>query len=398
MRISAIICEYNPFHNGHLLHIKKTREQTKCDFLICLMSGNFTQRGEPAILDKFKRAEIAVKCGADIVLELPTAFAINNAEIFARGAVRILNSIKQVTHLSFGSECADVELLEKTANFFINEPELFKQEIKFQLKKGHSLNLAKNNAIATLGYKLAPFLPNNILGIEYLKALKLYNSSIKPFTIEREAVDHNDTSIERCFGSSSAIRKCLDDNAKLVVKEVVPSFTYEALENCLLSRNNAFSNIILSSLRTTTKQELSQIFDVNEGIENSIIDKSRKFTSLFGLLNELETRRYSKKRIRRIILNNLFSITKARMNDFFNEMPYLRVLAIDENKTELLKILRENDIKTITRKADFNQISKSEILRVDTMASDIYAILTHSICVEETSGIIKVRLNNEQKK
>lgn len=202
-KVLGIICEYNPFHNGHLYHLEQSKKMTGSNYTVAIMSGNFTQRGSTAIIDKWSRAEAALKNGVDLVIELPVLYATSSAENFADGAINILNSLKVVDYLSFGSETSDIETLDKIADILYKEPKTYKNLLSTELKKGLSFPKARENAL--LAYlddkKYGNILssPNNILGIEYIKALKKYKSNIKPISITRFEAGHNDLGYSRKY-------------------------------------------------------------------------------------------------------------------------------------------------------------------------------------------------------
>ncbi|HOO22912.1 MAG TPA: nucleotidyltransferase family protein, partial [Clostridia bacterium] len=217
MKVTAIICEYNPFTNGHLKHLKLAREETGADTVICIMSGSFTQRGDAAILSKYQRAELAVRMGADMVVELPLIFAISPADNFAYGAVKILSTLPDIEYLSFGSECGDANLLTKVARLLSDEPTDFKVLLQKFQSDGNSFPKARSLALkayAELNPEYADISlmlekPNNVLGIAYIMALKKFGlDNVKLHTIKRET-DYNNLAIEGDYPSASAIRMAL---------------------------------------------------------------------------------------------------------------------------------------------------------------------------------------------
>ena len=237
--ILAVISEYNPFHNGHVKHLAYSKQLTKAEFSIAIISGNFVQRGEPSIVDKWTKAEMALKAGFDIVIELPTLYAISSAENFAEGAIKILNSLGIVDFLSFGSELGEISPLNDLANILYKEPKELSLLINQHVKTGVSFPRAREMALMQYfsghpKYKQALTNPNNILGIEYLKALKKYKSPIKPITIKREYSDHNSITIKKGIASSSTIRMMLQK--KKNIHTVVPFETYELLEKQIEER------------------------------------------------------------------------------------------------------------------------------------------------------------------
>lgn len=209
MNITAIISEYNPLHKGHLYHIETARKETNADFMIAIMSGNFVQRGTPAIVDKYIRAEAALKSGIDLVLELPVMYATASAEYFALGGVSLADTLGCVTHLSFGSECGNAEKMMETATLLLDEPEEMKAPLKEALKEGLSFPAARAKAVKTIRPELADILeePNNILGIEYCKAILKRKSRIQPHTICRRGQGYHSETTDESFASATGIRK-----------------------------------------------------------------------------------------------------------------------------------------------------------------------------------------------
>lgn len=219
MKVVGIVAEYNPFHNGHRYHIEEARKCTGADFVVVVMSGDFVQRGEPAVIDKYHRTEMALSQGADLVLELPAAFACASAEYFATGAVSLLHALGCVDTLCFGSECGHLDLLEEIADLFIQEPSEYKEYLKTALKSGYSFPAARDEAlkeyfaedlVKTAQIASVLSAPNNILGIEYIKALKVLGSSIRPVTITRMGQGYHETTFSDSFCSATALRRLLE--------------------------------------------------------------------------------------------------------------------------------------------------------------------------------------------
>lgn len=229
-KVLGIIAEYNPFHNGHLYHLEQSKKQTGCTYSVAIISGNFTQRGSTSLVDKWEKASCALANGIDLVIELPTIYATSSAENFAEGSIKILDSLKIIDYLSFGSECGDIETLDKIANILYKEPKDFKLLLTKELNSnGVSYPKACQNALKayltnTNNKNCTKYIsefssPNNILGIEYLKALKKYKSKIKPLSIMRYESGHNEVGFNNNFASSTAIRNILkNDGIKILRK------------------------------------------------------------------------------------------------------------------------------------------------------------------------------------
>lgn len=300
--ILAIISEYNPFHNGHLKHLTYSKQLTKADFSIAVMSGNFVQRGEPALVDKWTRTEMALKAGFDIVLELPTIYSISSAENFAEGAIKMLNSLGIVDYLSFGSELGEITPLNDLANLLYKEPKELSLLINEYSKTGMSFPRAREMALMQyLGghakHKQALNNPNNILGIEYLKALKKYKSNIKPITIKREYSDHNSVTIKKGITSSTAIRTLIQK--KKNIHTLVPFETYELLDEQIqagkmISSLSVFEKEIIYTLRRMTLPEIACLPDVSEGLENRIKMAANNCNNLTDLIHTIKSKRFTR--------------------------------------------------------------------------------------------------------
>ena len=277
MKVLGIVGEYNPFHNGHLLHLVKSKEIVHPDFVIAVMSGNFMQRGTPAIIDKWQRAELAVSQGIDMVVELPTVYAISSAEDFADGSIKVLKEMNIINFLSFGSECGDINKLETLADLLLNEPYDFKQLFTTELSTGISYPKALYNTTKKYfpnGEEFASILesPNNTLGIEYIKAMKKNNLKATVLTIGRNSEYYTENKeIINGIASGSTIRELVKENQKF--HTAVPFETFETIMECKKQGNiiygiNNFSDIILYKARTMPIQNLSKIQGVTEGLEN----------------------------------------------------------------------------------------------------------------------------------
>lgn len=241
--VLGIVSEYNPFHNGHILHFKKSLELTKADFTIAIMTGNFAQRGEPALTDKWSKTEMALRQGIDLVIELPTIYSISSAENFATGSIKILNSLGIIDYLSFGSEIGQIKPLNDVASILAKEPKEFSNILKSQLKSGLSYPKAREIAMQVYFgnspiYMEALQNPNNILGVEYLKALKKTNSSITPVTVKREYSEYNSSKIKNGITSASGIRDMLQNDKN--IHQVVPYETYEIIERLQNKRKSCY--------------------------------------------------------------------------------------------------------------------------------------------------------------
>ncbi len=348
MSVAAIICEYNLFHNGHAYQIKKTRELLgENTEIIAIMSGNFTQRGECAIMDKSHRAKIATEAGINLVLELPFPYSMSSAEFFAASGVHILNALGCVDYLVFGSECGDVEILKSCAEVMLS------RDFKSKLAK-----YARSKDYKTLGYpelieaalqetnsnKAMPELtPNNILAVEYIKALLKTKSKIMPFTIKRIGARYNSENIERNeLQSASAIRNAIiakDISALEYTPTFAKDITLELLSRgefpCDISR---LDSAVISHFRLNSQAESCDIHDVGGGLYNSIRSASFKANDYTTLLRLLETKAFTRARLRRAILYSFFGVTSSDVKDLPR---YTQILALDNIGMALLKKIRK---------------------------------------------------------
>ena len=371
IKISAIISEYNPFHNGHEYSLQQAK--LAGDYLAVIQSGNFTQRGEVAITDKYTRAIHAIKAGADIVLELPTVYATANAEIFALGGIKIFNLINATT-LCFGAEKNDANSFLSTAKASLSESKAFKKSLNKYLKLGYKFAKAKSLALGEQEGVDKDLLcyPNNILALEYTKALL---KSKKPFTIypiKRIGADFLETDFSGKYSSASAIRNSLNLGEKL--KEAMPLYSYLDLPKtppCL-------DKEIIYSISTKTLKELKNIPDVSEGLENRILSCAQKSFTLEELLKNLATKRYTNTRLQRILINSLLNIDKKLLEIAKKTTPYVKVLAIKKDKLDLLGTISQT-CQIITRKSDYDKLNKNQklIFEKDILSCEIYSLATN---------------------
>jgi len=361
MKICAIICEYNPLHYGHWYHIQEAKKLSGCDAVMCIQAGNFTQRGEPAITNKYVRARMALEASADIVVQIPTAYCCSSAEIFATAGVKIANSFDNVTHLAFGCETENFELLKELAKFFANEPKEYKEKLKKYLDMGNSLPVSRTKAVEELMKEdkvvfseITETLnilskPNNILAIEYLKALYKSKSNITPIFTVRSNSDYNSADLNGKDSSATAIRTRLLNKKKIQsIKKLVPPFTYSLLKEDLnkygLPDLDLYNNICSYVLKTSSADEIKQIYDVSEGIENRFIDSAKKFKDFNELLLDVKTKRYTYTRLKRIVLRLVLKINKDIVSQIYkmDKLPFIKVLAFDGNNKELLSNINAN--------------------------------------------------------
>lgn len=361
MKNAAIICEYNPFHNGHKYQIEQAK--LSHDAVVCIMSGSFVQRGDIAIFDKWTRANAALSFGCDLVLELPVCFSLNTAERFAYGGVSLADSLGIVDTLFFGSECGDIKNLTSTANILSNEPLEVSEEIRKYMAEGMSHPSAKTKAYSKIIDDGLIKEPNNILGIEYIKALKAINSTIIPQTIKRNSVSHHDLTSANKFASATLIRQLLNENKD--ISQFVP------VKYPKLVKTDKLNELLRYKLLEMSAYELSQINDVSEGLENRIKEAIKECITFDEICEFVKSKRYTLSRIRRILLSSLLGIDK---NIAKNPPSYIRVLGATKKGLDLLSQIKEKStLPIITKTADYKGFNKA--FDLDIYATDVYNIL-----------------------
>ncbi len=370
MKICAIICEYNPFHNGHLYQLREAKRRSGADAILCLMSGNFVQRGEAAVTEKRIRAKHAVLAGADIVLELPAVFATSNAELFAKGAVHILSSIPAVTTLCFGVERASEEELLQAATLLNDEPTEISDKLKELTASGISYAKARAEAWST---KVPPRLllsPNTILALEYTKAILEKKADIRILPIERVGGSYKDETLYEDYSSASAIRAGL---AQGNVGNNLPDFVKNDLPKQLENKLDALEKYAI--LQNST-EEIAAVCDCTEGLENAL---KKAATKTETLSNTLTSARYTSSRIRRIALQNLLGIRESLLHECLHFPLYLRVLAIKKEKSDLLSLLSESVFPLLARPRDE---VKLQGVALDAYARDVFAEKLYTLLYE----------------
>lgn len=375
MKIAGIVAEFNPLHNGHALLMKKVRNAGFTHIAV-VMSGNYTQRGEPACLLKSARCRAALLCGADLVIELPLPFAVSSAENFAKGAVDILNSLGCVDSLCFGSESGDLSKLENCADrvLEINGSPLLSEKLKL----GYSFPAAR--AIAA-GKEFSEILnsPNDTLAVEYIKSLITLKSTVKPFAIRREGARHDDTEISRSAASASAIRTLFSSGKFSEAFDFIPDEAAEIFKGEISAQKGPFDFgkfelPLLSKIRSMSAQEFAEIPDVAEGLENRIFSAARKSCSLLQLYSEIKSKRYTMSRIRRIILCAYLGIDRSFTS---SPPPYIRVLGFNERGAEILRAAKKSALLPVfMRHADFavsDDLSR-KLYALECRSTDLYTL------------------------
>ena len=398
MKIVGIVAEYNPFHNGHLYHLEQAKALCSADYTVCVMSGNFIQRGEPAIVDKWARAEMALLSGADLVVEIPVVYAMSSAEYFAKGAVKILDSMNIIDFLCFGSESGSIDLLDIIADILHTEPEEYKLNLKEALSRGLSFPAAREvglrkymNGKRGSTYNIDNIMnnSNNILGIEYLKALKKLKSSIIPVTVKRKNNFYNSEVIEGAISSATSIRMLISKNpgktSYELLKKVLPQQSLDILTREFEKGkgpvfSSDFETTLLSILRRMTVHEVRGLPYVTEGLENRIKAVADNSGSLDELVEGISTRRYTRTRIQRCIFSSLTGLKESEFENFNNYggPQYIRILGFNKKGRQLIsRINKSATLPVIVKTADFKNSCNpllSRMLEMEAAATDQYVL------------------------
>ena len=394
MSVAGIISEYNPFHNGHLYHLEQVKNSLRPDGIICVMSGNFVQRGEPAIFDKWARAEMALSNGVDLVLEMPVLYAVRSAYWFARGGVESLYRTGVVTHLAFGVEDDDMEGFTRAVHVLTRETPAFRQNLRASLQKGCSFP-ARAEAL-TLELKEHASLwnsPNNILGLAYLRILRELNIPLQPFLIKRRGSGYLAENLSAALlPSATAIRKKLlqqRDNYEQAlpeIKDFIPAAAYQVICREVTQGRGPVSFEDLSSqvmtlLRRSCKEDLRQIVDVSEGLETRILKAAQLTTELRSLLETVKTKRHTYTRLQRFLIHLLLNYTVDKGAFLTLDPPYLRVLGFTSRGRELLKQIKAKAaLPVITKGAHTRKLClQDDVFRsfwqMDVLATNLYTLL-----------------------
>ncbi len=388
LKVNGIVAEYNPFHNGHLYQLQDAKRRSEADYTIIVMSGNFMQRGTPALLNKFRRTEMALKSGADLVLELPALYSVSSAEFFAMGGVSILDKLGVVSHLCFGSESGDINTLSRLADILAEEPEEFTTSLKQGLRQGLSYPSARTAALTKLYPDLMNCrdvlaLSNNILGIEYLKALKRRNSNITPLTTRRSSSNYGDRLMGSHQSSALALRHAIYDECDILsLASQMPDCAFEILEKSLAStgaiRLNDFSNILHYKLLTEADKGYTEYLDVSADLSDRILNHLEQFTRFKNFCDLLKTKDMTYTRISRSLMHILLDIRTedmeaARKNDYAS---YARVLGFRKEAEPLLSAIKKNaGIPLVTKLADAEKIldqTAYETLKKELRINSVY--------------------------
>lgn len=392
MKVIGIVAEYNPFHLGHKYHLDISKKITNSKYSIAIMSGSFVQRGEPSLVDKWTKAKMAIDNGVDLVIELPFVFATQSAELFAYGSISLLNSLNIVDYISFGSEIGNLDILNEIAHILVEEPPYYKDRLKIYLKKGNSFSVSRSMALKdyylkynkdNLNIEKILASPNNILAIEYLKALIRLNSSMIPVTVKRIGSQFKETELSHRISSATAIRKKLLENNEAIkeIEKFVPFSSYkyliEYLKNNSFNSLNNYNQIIHYLLRIKNAESLRDIMDIEPGLENRIINMSGKYYDIDKFIQNIVTKRYPRSRIQRILVHLMAGLDRDKFMDILPNYPaYIRVLGANEKGFGLLRRIKEkSNIPIITKFSDYKKHDSpyiEKIITFDKKATDLF--------------------------
>ncbi|MEW9050357.1 MAG: nucleotidyltransferase [Neobacillus sp.] len=381
MKAVGVIVEYNPFHNGHDFHLQAAQEAAKADLVIAVMSGNFLQRGEPALVSKWYRTKMALMNGIDIVIELPYQFATQKAETFANGAVSILSAIG-CDSLCFGSESGDITTFLQTIDYLEEHRTLFDEKIKMNIKTGVSYPKALSLSFQSLSSTenlVRLDQPNNILGYHYIKALKQQKSSMVPITVKRKNADYHDEHFAtETIASATSIRKALFSSEKdsSIIQQYVPAATNQLLTE-YIHRYGTFHEwenywrYLQFRILQSTPDELKEIYEVEEGIEHRIISATLQASSFKEFMEKVKTKRYTWTRLQRICVHILTNTKKVEMKMGSERATYIRLLGMSSKGKEYLnKNKAELDLPLISKLSSYKQPDIS----LDIRASRVYSL------------------------
>ncbi len=377
MKTVGIVSEFNPFHNGHKYLIDNIKNKLDPDVIIIIMSGNFVQRGEPAIIDKWSRSKSALLNGANLIIELPIAYATQNADLFSKGSITILDKLG-IDYLCFGTESKDLEPLLSVRDYIYTDN--FKKNLSKYLNLGNSYPKAYDLSLQSKFSSEELLKSNNILALEYLKKLKDLKSTIIPYNIQRVGGDYKSTEIRQDFSSATAIRKAMLKDNLLSIKNSVPEESYSELIKHIKNFNNynsleIFYEKIKHLIILMGPKKLKKIYDVSEGLHNRIYNLIEKSEDINDLIKTISTKRYTYSKVSRILNNILLDLTvDFYKNININDLTYLNVLASDSKGFRFLK--ENNSFNFITKYSDYKKINETKtdkfIFEKTKKAGDIY--------------------------
>ena len=398
MRVVGIIAEYNPLHNGHIYHLERARALSGADYCIVVLSGNFVQRGEAACTDKFSRAEWALRAGADLVLEMPSVYAVAPAERFAAGGVRTLNATGVVNDLAFGCEAPDLQTLYQISDIIATEPPALQEAIKKHLALGKSYPRARFDALSEYGVPKSMLAaiaqPNNILAVEYLNAIRQYAPTIEPLPIERVGTGYHSEDIVGDFASATAIRKAIVEGRSEILA-TMPNFVGGALlyDDQFIIPQEALSDVMLYAIRRMSPSDLAAIPDVVEGFENVLYRSVRSARTLSEFYELIKTKRYTLARCKRIVACALLGITSDQVRKLTQsrEGSYLKVLGFQKKARPLIsEIAKRRTAPLILRNSDLDDCPAfvRQNVETDLLSTDILSFVTTQEIRRDLGGAI----------
>lgn len=397
MRVTGIIAEYNPFHNGHNYQLNKAKTITGADYLIVVMSGSFVQRGEPAIYDKYYRANMALACGADLVLELPAVFATSSAQDFASCSVSLLNRLGITDFLCFGSELGQSQSLMEIAAALLQmeKNSTFTKLLQAGLQKGLTYPQARLQAFSRLSYLDSSILnaPNNILGVEYCRAILMSQSSIKPVTIKRKGKGYHDSGLDSSFSSASAIRREIftPSSSHTDIKNQIPEPCQKIMKKLHPLSANHFNGLLNYAILTCIHQgiPLSEFEDLSEETANRLLQKRLEFSTWEDRITQLKTRQYTYTRISRALLHLMLGIRKEDVAAFRSDgyCPYARILGFRKSAVPLLSAIKANSSIPLITKTAGAKLSLSKQAAA-MLSKDIYCTHIYQSVFYQAYGIL----------
>lgn len=389
MNIVGIIAEFNPLHNGHKYIIDQAKKQCNADYVVIVMSGNFTQRGTPAIYDKYIRTKMALLSGADLVIEMPVVAACSGAKDFARCGVSLLNSTGIITHLAFGSENPNLKDLSNLADLLHNEPEEFKLQLKSFLKEGLSWPAARQKAIDHLYPHLSDYSkdPNNILALEYLISIKELNSAITPVPIKRIQTGYHDLSTNHPICSATALRQQIEaknskDKILFHMPECIYDYAQAILDYDYAMKLDDFSAPLAYALTKQDDDTLCHYLDIDKDLAKRIYNEKEHYLGFYDFLMHLKNRAYTQTRISRALLHLLLGIKNSDRIHLVNcnYAPYIKVLGFKKESAEILTLIKENCLlPMLTRNATapslIHDYNATRLYQLDVNATETYRLI-----------------------
>lgn len=393
MAVIGIVAEFNPFHNGHRLLIEKIRAEFRPEAIVCVISGPFVQRGEPALCDKWARTDMALAGGIDVVLELPFCYAARSAYYFARGALLTIQAAG-ATHLAFGSEAGDLACLSKVAAVLAHELPSYREELKNGLARGLSFPAARAGAIVYVLRDESPEMkqllsgPNNILGIEYLRLIHELNLPLRPVTVNRQGAHYHDRGVSE-LASATAIRTAIHQGNNQEARLALPKGSQVILEAEMKSGRapipaDGLETAILSRLRLGSPAWLKEVYEITEGLENRLLSAAQASGTLAALRSAIKSKRYNLTRVNRMLLYSLFAVSKNQMNCFDRIGPrYLRLLGFSSKGRKILHKLKNNsNLPLLSTGRQIAKLMKGNpaglarhMLSLDIQAQDVFSLL-----------------------